>query len=270
MKLFEAPYCEVAKNTKACLYSDLESQTYLRLLYNMVWSKIDTVDKKEKYFEVFMAHQKAGFDEIEEDNEFLRKDDNTLYVPKDSMAQSSVLSNIFEKRLKTEANRDIRHLYESELTKTDDDRFAIYGKEIERIIFLTDNMASGTSTIAALAAQLGIEKIEEYDKFKISADRIKLANAARHKYFCEGQEISVGEIIRSNQIKITVHAYYGTDAACKKVDDFLHDYDIPFEKSTYCHKLSKKANEEIIESASVYIFFMIAPPLEFNIYTENK
>lgn len=246
MMLYNAVYCEVARSTKACLPEDLDSQTYLRLLYNMIWSKIDTKEKKEAYFGIFMAHQIAAFDEIGKDDVFCRKTPNVLYIPKDNIAQSSVLSNIFEKRLKAEAQRDTRHLYITELTKTDDGRFSVYGETIEKILFLTDNMASGRSTIAALAAQFGIEEDTE---FGISRSRVKQADATRHKYSCEKHEVSIAEVLRANNARIAVHAYYGTEDARRNINNFLRKYDIPFEESTYCRRLSRKADKSIVDCA---------------------
>lgn len=246
MKLFESIYCKEAKNKRACPCKDLESQTCLRLLYNMIWSEIDTEEKKDSYFGIFRAHQKADFDGIDKDEVFSRKINNTLYIPKDRMVQESVLATIFDKRLKAVTERDTRHLYMTELTKTDDGKFAIYGEPIERIVFLTDNMVGGSSTIAALAAQFCIEKDDDYH---ITKRRVEQANATKHIYFCEKQEVSVVDILKTNQINITVYAYYGTEAACEKVNGFLKKNAIPFEKSAFCYRLSNKADEHIIESA---------------------
>lgn len=247
MKLFEPAYAEIAKRTKVCLSSDFESQAYLRLLYNMVWSKIDSIEKRDDYFSIIAAHQIVEFEKIDEDDFFNRRDPATLYVPKDKVDESSVLSNIYEKRLKTETHRDERHLYESDLSKNDDDAYTIHGNRIERVVFLTDNMASGKSTLAALAAYLGIQ--EDTD-FQVDADRVRQADAKRHKYYCENQEISISDVLTTNEARITVHAYYGTEAARQKICDFLKKHvEVQFDNSTYEYPLTMKADDRIIERA---------------------
>lgn len=245
-RLFEATYSEVANKTKACLATDLDIQTYLRLLHNMIWTGIDTVERMRDYFSIFRAHQIADFSEIDHDPVFQREAPNTLYVPKDSYHQSSVLSFVYEKRLKPSIHRDERHLYNPELSMIDG-QYAVFGSPIERIVFLTDNFASGFSTIAALAACLGIDSDKEYSLW---SDRVKKADLTRQRYRCgDDEDVSVADIIRTNNAKITVHSYYGTSDASNKIDEFLERHEIPFEKSSYCQTLSTMAEQDIIERA---------------------
>lgn len=244
-RLFETSYEEVAHKTKACLKDDLERQTYLRLLHNMIWSEIDTVERMKGYFSIFRAHQIADFSEIDHDPFFQREAPNTLYVPKDSYHQSSVLSFVYDRRLKPGTQRDNRHLYIPELSLIDG-QYAVFGSPIERIVFLTDNFASGLSTIAALAAYLGIESDE---KFGLCSDRVKKADITRHRYHCVDDEVSVSDIIRTNNAKITVHSYYGTSDASKKIDEFLESHQMPYEKSSFQFELKSKAEQDMIEQA---------------------
>lgn len=244
-RLFETTYSEVANKTKACLANDLETQTYLRLLHNMIWSGIDSVDRLKDYFSIFRAHQIADFSEIEHDPFFQRETPGTLYVPKDSYHQSSVLSFVYDRRLKPSTHRDNRHLYDPELSMIDG-QYAVFGSPIEHIIFLTDNFATGFSTIAALAAYLGIDSDNE---FGLWPDRVKKADITRHKYRCGDVEVSVSDIIKTNNVKISVHSYYGTSDASKRIDEFLERHEIPIEKSSYCHPLKTIAEQYMIEQA---------------------
>ena len=125
-------------------------------------------------------------------------------------------------------------------------RYAAFDSPIERIVFLTDNFASGFSTIAALAACLGIDSDKEYSLWP---DRVKKADLTRHRYRCGDDEVSVADIIRTNNAKITVHSYYGTSDASNRIDEFLERHEIPFEKSSYCQTLSTMAEQDIIERA---------------------
>ena len=52
-----------------------------------------------------MHHQKLDFKDIIKDEKFMRKDINTLYVPKDSRKSDSVLASIYEKHLKLKGVR---------------------------------------------------------------------------------------------------------------------------------------------------------------------
>lgn len=244
-RLFETSYEEVAHKTKACLKDDVEGQTYLRLLHNMIWSGIDTVERMQDYFNIFRAHQPAGFSEIDDDPFFQREAPNTLYVPKDSYHQSSVLSFVYDRRLKPGTQRDDRHLYTPELSLIDG-QYAVFGSPIEHIVFLTDNFASGLSTIAALAAHLGIDSDKDCG---LCPDRVKKADITRHRYYCGDDEVSVADIIRTNNAKITVHSYYGTSDASKKIDEFLESHQIPYEKSSFQLALTTTAEQDMIELA---------------------
>lgn len=244
-RLFETTYSEVANKTKACLATDLDIQTYLRLLHNMIWSGIDSVDRLKDYISIFRAHQIADFSEIDRDPLFQREDLNTLYVPKDSYHQSSVLSFVYDRRLKSATQRDNRHLYTPELSLIDG-QYVVFGSPIESVVFLTDNFASGLSTIAALAAQLGIESDEECGLWP---DRVKKANITRHRYYCGDDEVSIADIIRTNKAKILVHSYYGTSDASKRIDEFLERHEIPYEKSSFQFPLTSKAEQDMIEYA---------------------
>jgi hypothetical protein len=199
----------------------------------------------KNYFAIFSAHQSADFSEIAHDQFFQRKDINTLYVPKDSYPQSSVLSFVYDKRLKFVTQRDDRHLYNQELSMIDG-QYAVYGSPIECIVFLTDNYAGGLSTIAALAAHLGIKSDEECG---LKNYRVNEAYNTRHRYLCGDDEVSVADIIRTNNAKLFVHSYYGTNDASKKIDEFLKRHKIPYEESSFQLALTSKADQEIIEQA---------------------
>ena len=244
--LYKTSYEEVAHSTKAFPSTDFEGQTYLRLLHNMIWSGINGKEQLKDYFDIFNAHQIADFSEIERDKFFQRTFSNTLYVPKDNYSECSVLSDIYDKRLKTSIQRDKRHLYESELTQKDGGGYAIFGEEIQQVVFLTDNCISGTSTISALAAYLGIKSD---DHFNLDDNRVKKADMKRQMYFCNGQEVLLNDIIKRNNARIHVHSYYGTDEARIRIDEFLEAHEIPYEKSTFKNLLTKKADSNIIEQA---------------------
>lgn len=246
MELFKDAMRSVANKTDVCSQEDFSSQIYIRLLHNMIWSKLDSKEKTNDYLDILFAHQKADFSKIECDSVFQRTDKTCLYVPKDAYSQSSVLSAIYEKRLHPEVERDCQHMYQAKLEKTSDGKFAVFGHTIEKIVLLTDNVAGGKSTIAALSANL---MIEEDPEFGISSTRVKQADSTRHKYYCGDQEVPVVEILKTNNVPVSVHAYYGTDEGCKLIDSFLEKHNIPHDHSSFYCSLTNKADEGTIEKA---------------------
>ncbi len=77
MSLQEEALCEAGKN----VFCDFDSQVYYRLVHNLLWYGINK-DNISSYLRVFMHHQKLVFKDIVKDEKFMRKDVNTLYVPK--------------------------------------------------------------------------------------------------------------------------------------------------------------------------------------------
>ena len=92
MKLQQEALDEVGKK----FFSDFDSQVYYRLIHNMIWSNVNE-NTVESYLKIFEHHQQLEFSEISKDEKFMRKDENTLYVPKDGRRSDSVLSSMYEK-----------------------------------------------------------------------------------------------------------------------------------------------------------------------------
>lgn len=244
VQLFKEVYRKVAKTTKVCGKDDIESQIYLRILHNMIWSKIVTIDKKRTYIEIVFAHQLADYVDIDQDSAFLRSDENVLYIPKDSFTQGAVLSKLYAEDL-TPVGRDTRNLYNIKLTQNEDGQYMVFGKLINRIILLTDNIVSGGSTRAAISAYLDIDCETDHGR-KDRVVRIEQANAAMQKYYCDDQEVSIRTILERNSARFSVYAYYGTETGRESVDRFLEEIGIAHDACKYALELNCKADDSII------------------------
>lgn len=246
VKLFEDTYRQVARDKKVCRTNDLDSQVYLRILHNMIWSGVDSEKKKNTYFDIVFAHQIADYAGIGQDATFLRKEDTVLYVPKDSGTQDSVLSKLYGEYLKP-IGRDPKHLYYNELTKNENDQYLVNEKVISRVILLTDNVVSGTSTIHTIAAYMGIPSGSDR---RLCKERLDKANASRQKYYWDREEVSIKTILDNNQVEFSVYSYYGTEKGIKKIEDFLKKHNIASSGNKYAVGLTKKADQCIIDKAT--------------------
>ena len=92
------------------------------------------------------------------DEKFARKDENTLYVPKDGRESDSVLTSIYETYLKTKSARETNDMYKY-ILELKDDGYYYRDNRIENIVFLCDNFECGTATIRMLKAYLNIDVI---------------------------------------------------------------------------------------------------------------
>lgn len=109
----------------------------------------------------------------------MRKDMNTLYVPKDSRKSDSVLTSIYEKYLKLKGVRESNDLYDDEL-EIRKDGYYHNDKCIKSIVFLCDNFEAGNATIRMLKAYLNIDMSSEEE---IERKYVESAKARRQKYY---------------------------------------------------------------------------------------
>lgn len=244
MRLYSDAYKDVARKKRICMPEDLDSQIYLRILHNLIWSNV-TVDTKDKYFTIIQSHQIADFEEIDKDPYFMRTNDTTLYLPKDAYEQGSVLSDIYEKRLKHNTKREPRSLYQERVTRDEFNNYYINDHKIEEIVLLTDNFINGASTKATLCAYLGIA-IPGWE------ERIEEASETIHKLYCDGKQVSIKEIMQNNSAKLSVHGYYGTEEGVIQIDGFLSNNNIDYKETSYSKELTTKAEDIIIEAKSIW------------------
>lgn len=119
----------------------------------------------------------------------------------------------------------------------------------KKLLETDPNNAEIVAFLSSLQAKLSIQF--EYgirDGRVVSISEIKPEEHGL-RYSCEKHEVSIAEVLRANNARIAVHAYYGTEDARRNINNFLRKYDIPFEESTYCRRLSRKADKSIVDCA---------------------
>jgi len=269
MSLQEEALCEAGKN----VFCDFDSQVYYRLVHNLLWAGINK-DNISSYLRVFMHHQKLVFKDIVKDEKFMRKDVNTLYVPKDSRKSDSVLTSIYEKYLKLKGIRESNDLYDDELEIRKD---GYYHNEnyIKNIVFLCDNFEAGNATIRMLKAYLNIDMSSEEE---IERKYVESAKARRQKYYLKKRglancsdvlfqapeqlmEIMIGDIIKKNTCTIELHGYYGTETGKKAIESFFQEQGIEGAAVTYEKEIVKHASQIIDETKCIW------PKTRDNVFT---
>lgn len=255
IKLFQESFKEVAERTKVSSKEDIDTQVFIRLLHNIIWSQLHVNDEDEskinKYFSIIRAHQIANFSNIKNNKIFQRNAVGTLYIPKDREKQASVLHDVYETYLRNKATREKRSLYDQDLTISNDGKYSINNEEIKDIVFLTDNFVGGHATMRALVQYLSISPSDEdielknfFKENKLKTDLKKYGGKDLLKITCGEETVKVSDIIAKNKhICISVYGYYGTDEGCKAIDNLLDLAKVYHKGTGYAYKLSSKAED---------------------------
>ena len=264
MQLQRAALEEVGKR----YFCDFDSQVYYRLVHNLLWSEIDK-EKIESYLKIFMHHQKLGFSDINRDEKFIRKDVNTLYVPKDGRESDSVLASIYETYLKARSVRETNDMY-NYMLELKGDGYYFNDNRINNIVFLCDNFEYGSATIRMLKAYLDLDVAEDAESEKRKIEQVR---ASRQKYFIKQNDLYVAQeqrievplesIIKKNNCTIEIHGYYGTEIGKRAVEEFLNEQHINVGAVSYERQIIKQATQIMDEVKKVWPRFT---PRE-NVYT---
>ena len=249
-------------------FCDFDSQVYYRLVHNLLWSEIDK-ERIGSYLKIFMHHQKLGFSDINGDEKFIRKDVNTLYVPKDGRESDSVLTSIYETYLKAKSVRETNDMY-NYILELKEDGYYYKDNRINNIVFLCDNFECGLATIRMLKAYLNLDVTEEGESEKRKVEQVR---ASRQKYFLKQTglyvtqeqliEVPMESIIEKNNCTIEIHGYYGTEIGKRAVEDFLNEQHINLGGVTYEREIIKQATQIVDEIKKIWPRFT---PNE-NVYT---
>lgn len=195
----------------------------------------------------------------------MRKDMNTLYVPKDSRKSDSVLTSIYEKYLKLKGVRESNDLYDDEI-EIRKDGYYHNDKCIKNIVFLCDNFEAGNATIRMLKAYLNIDmsnegeterKYVESAKVRCQKYYLKKSNSANCSDVLSQApeqliEIMLGDIIEKNTCTIEVHGYYGTETGKKAIELFLQEQGIKRAAVTYEKEIVNHASQIISETKCIW------------------
>lgn len=240
MELHRLSFEQIGKT----FFSDFTTQIKYRMIHNMVWSKID-LQNIRAYLKLIENHQLLKYENIRDDEIFLRKEEGTLYVPKDGQSADGVLRSIYINYLQEQAERERQSLYESNIEfDSKIKKYTFRSKEIKKLVFLFDNVEYGTATCNTLKAYLDIFLPDEAGIKTNSA--IKKAYKRRHCYYCNGKEVSVSEILRKNQgAEVVVHSFYGTEEGKENIDALFKNSKINYKGYDYFLPINVKAKDLI-------------------------
>lgn len=253
---------------KGC-FADFDSQVYYRLIHNMLWTGINETNI-EDYLNIFFKHNVIDFENIGNDDIFIRSKSNILYIPKDKNEEDSVLVSIYNDYLKPKSKRDINSLYKTDGFTLNNNKYYFNGEEIKEIVFLCDNFLTGSATIRMIKAYLDIDTSQDNDKERNGVNNVK-KKIIRYKTK-ENEDLLLSEVIKINKCPIEVHAYYGTSEGKNKIDSFLKSNNISG-KISYYFDISKKysdlsENEKKIWSTNTHSDFYLVIR-EFNMPKRN-
>ena len=239
MKLQQEALDEVGKK----FFSDFDSQVYYRLIHNMIWSNVNE-NTVESYLKIFEHHQQLEFSEISKDEKFMRKDENTLYVPKDGRRSDSVLSSIYEKYLKSKSIREKNDLFDDSI-ELKNDKYYHNGKCIKKIVFLSDNFEKGGSTKRMIKAYLNMDISHDSEN---EQQYVRNAKERSQKYYMTDKTgnkilVDIDDIVEKNSCSLEIHAYYGTKEGLEEIKQFLVEKDIKNLTVSYGREIIKKESQ---------------------------
>lgn len=205
------------------IFCDFDSQVYYRLVHNLLWINCNE-DNICTYLKIFDHHQRLKFEDIGKDEKFMRRDEQTLYVPKDGRESDSVLRSVYDKYLRSKSTRETNDLYDSWLEEREDGYYH-NGSYIKSIVFLCDNFEYGAATIRMLKSYLNTDITDEE---KEERRKIENAKARCQKYYIKKDdssietditsetaeqltEVMIADVIEKNCCNLEVHSYYGTE-----------------------------------------------------------
>lgn len=227
----------MAEDAGEKVFLDFDSMVVYRLVHNLIWNKISK-DKWNSFYKIIMHHQKLKFSDIADDIVFQRKEENALYVPKDNSGSDGTLCRTYFEYLVDKTKRERNSIYSPKITFDEgESKYKIREKVIEKIVFLFDNICSGTGSCNALAFYLNKEELVSsgWDESKKTIMRM-----SQQKYQVNDEIVPVHKIIEMNKItEINVHSYYGTEAGVRRIESLLEKCAYDNVKVDYKHKITK-------------------------------
>ena len=234
MRLFSNPFYEVIEKKDICRLDDFDSPAYIRIVNNMIWSEINTIEKVHDYLSVICHNQVIAFHESKEGwSQLISGKD--LVIPKEREGKDSVLSCVFSFYLKSRAEREEYSLYDLHITKRNG-RYMFRDTEITSIVMLTDNFLSGFATIISIRAYLGI-RIDSndplYKRYKQACDSLVLMNTG-------SKTVTIKNIMDYNpECSFSVVGLFGTREGALAIDAFLEGNHIPHKKTEYIKEITE-------------------------------
>lgn len=226
MKLFADAHTENAAGCYVDGARGVDSILSLRLLHNILWAKLDE-KSIVKYIKLILQHSVLDFEWIGPDSDLVTVKDGTLLIPKDERGADAVLKAVLEEaRPRSRRQHDpydcSRLMYKKD--GVGKNRYFIMGQDvpITRVVFVTDNILSGTANCSAIMAYLNLKSLPGCD-WAPSASRIERARDKMMRYIDEsGHEVSVEALTATNDIKkFEVYSCYASEEGLRKVQCLL-------------------------------------------------
>lgn len=231
MELFAEGFKDSSITKELFCLKCLEEQTFLRILYNLVWLKINTESQIEKYRSIVKAHHSIKFQQTKNEiKELLRKiEHGTLVITKDLLPADSVLASAYNNYYINTAKRNKYNIYCNEISR-EGGTYQNYDKKITEILFITDNSLKGNATIRAL-------------KKLFNKNTTYLKDS-------KGNKITITDIMEKNSIKkLNIVCIFGTEEAKTVIERFLETKQIQFEVQVLKEIPNCKTNERTIKQA---------------------
>lgn len=184
------------------------------------------------------------FSEISKDEKFMRKDENTLYVPKDGRRSDSVLNSIYEKYLKSKSVREKNDLFDDSI-ELKNNKYYHNGKCIKKIVFLSDNFEKGGSTKRMIKAYLNMDISHDSES---EQQYVRNAKERSQKYYMTDKTgnkllVDIDDIVEKNNCSLEIHAYFGTKEGLEEIKQFLVEKDIKNSTVSYGREIIKKESQ---------------------------
>lgn len=180
---------------------DFNTVANLRIIHHIIYNSFDK-KKWTIFYNLLNKHQEISYSKAIDSFSF--DDEYTLYVPKEAREQCGALSDINDKYIKDKSRRDLG-LYASNLEK-ENGLYTFDKKEIKRIVIVFDTLQSGTSTKNYLSSLFSLDLNP---------------NKSIHNYYCEGEKVSIKQIIEINKPEMQIVFLYGTEEGKHNIQDYL-------------------------------------------------
>lgn len=214
-----------------------------KLINNLLCYKI-IPEKLNEYIKLLHSHHLMDFSDVKQDSVISNIKNNTLVVPKDRSSTQSVLKDIYYEYIKDKDHRSEIDFFDNNISKDASGKYCRNKVIIDKILFIFDNIENGTSTLGALGEYLNyngenIVSIQGEDK------NVHLGRK-RQRFYCDGKEITLKEIISKNTPQIELHAFFMSKEGKQKIEEFIRDNNLNI-KVTFFKEFDNLASKEMID-----------------------
>ena len=184
----------------------IESVARYRLINHMMFLKPSKADIKN-WLSLIKKHEIEDFSVVKKRCP-IGETAGVLYVPKDRSRAQSTLKHINNRYFNNPIERNLVDIYDQTIEKIGNNYYTGL-KEIKKVVLLFDNIQNGKSTK---------ETIDKYinDKEYTTSDTSMV-------FVCNGNVISLSEILNSNRCKIEIFSIYAADTGIRNVKNYVKE-----------------------------------------------